>query len=107
MDFDFIRNSIALLRPWPTETWARGSNCRQIRIFGTNSVLPPFPGVAIERGDGTLLYWFAYGIPTVILLAVLIYGVHRAGWFGPLEERQLDANTRTAQERDDPQRRRG
>ena len=60
-----------------------------------------------NEGFGTLLYWFAYGIPTVILLAVLIYGVHRAGWFGPLEERQLDANTRTAQERDDPQRRSG
>lgn len=52
-----------------------------------------------------MLYWFAYGIPTIILLAALIYGVHRAGWLNPREERQLDANTRAAQERDDPQRR--
>lgn len=54
-----------------------------------------------------MLYWFAYGIPTIILLAVFIYGVQRAGWFGAREERQLDANTRAAQERDDPQRRSG
>ena len=48
-------------------------------------------------------YWFAYGIPTIILLIALIYAVNRAGWFSPREERQLDANTRRAQERDDSQ----
>ena len=47
-------------------------------------------------------YWIGYGIPTIILLIVLIYGVHRAGWLGPREERRLDANTRMAQGRDDP-----
>jgi hypothetical protein len=50
-----------------------------------------------------MLYWIAFGIPTIILLIVLIYSVYRAGWFSPREERQLDANTRMAQERDDPQ----
>jgi hypothetical protein len=52
-----------------------------------------------------MLYWIAYGIPTIILLIALIYAVNRAGRFSPREERQLDANTRMAQERDDPQRR--
>lgn len=41
-----------------------------------------------------MLYWIAYGIPTIILLIALIYAVHRAGWLSPREERQLDANTR-------------
>lgn len=50
-------------------------------------------------------YWIAYGIPIIILLIALIYAVNRAGWFSAREERQLDANTRTAQERDDPKRR--
>ena len=49
-----------------------------------------------------MYYWIGYGIPTVILLIALIYAVNRAGWFSPREERQLDANTRMAQERDDP-----
>jgi hypothetical protein len=48
-------------------------------------------------------YWFAYGIPTIILLIALVYAVNRAGWFSPREERQLDANTRKDQERNDPQ----
>jgi hypothetical protein len=39
------------------------------------------------------LYWIAYGIPTIILLIVLIYAVRRAGWLSPREKRQLDANT--------------
>jgi Spy/CpxP family protein refolding chaperone len=47
-------------------------------------------------------YWVGYGIPTVILLIALVYGVYRAGWFSPREQRQLDANTRMAQQRDDP-----
>jgi len=51
-----------------------------------------------------MLYWITFGIPTIILLIALIYAVHRAGWFSPREERRLDANTRMAQERDDPQR---
>jgi len=38
-------------------------------------------------------YWIAYGIPIIIFLLALIYVVHRAGWFSPREERQLDANT--------------
>lgn len=50
-----------------------------------------------------MLYWIGYGIPTIILLIVMIYAVYRAGWLSPREERQLDANTRMAQERDDPQ----
>lgn len=50
-----------------------------------------------------MLYWIGYGIPTIILLIALIYAVHRAGWLSPQEERQLDRNTRMAQERDDPQ----
>lgn len=49
----------------------------------------------------------AYGIPTVVLLAALVYGVMRAGWFTPAEERQLDANTEAAQRRDDPHKREG
>jgi hypothetical protein len=49
-----------------------------------------------------MYYWIGFGIPTVILLIALIYAVNRAGWFSPREERQLDANTRMAQERDDP-----
>jgi len=53
-----------------------------------------------------MLYWIAYGIPTIILLIGLIYAVRRAGWFSAREERQLDANTRMAQERGDPQLRR-
>jgi hypothetical protein len=52
-----------------------------------------------------MYYWVGYGIPTVILLIVLIDAVNRAGWFSPREERQLDANTRMAQKRDDPQQR--
>ncbi len=48
-------------------------------------------------------YWIGFGIPTIILLAALIYGVIRAGWFSPREERRLDANTRMMQRRDDPQ----
>ena len=48
-------------------------------------------------------YWIAYGIPTIILLIALIYAIRRAGWLSPREERQLDANTRMAQERDDPE----
>jgi hypothetical protein len=55
--------------------------------------------------EAAMNYWIAYGIPTIILLIALIYAVNRAGWFSPREERQLDANTRMAQERDDPQRR--
>jgi hypothetical protein len=51
--------------------------------------------------------WLAYGIPTLILLAALIYGVMRAGWLTPRERRQLDANTEAAQRRDDPQKRGG
>jgi len=51
--------------------------------------------------------WLAYGIPTVILLAALIYGAARAGWFTRAEKRQLDANTEAAQRRDDPQKREG
>jgi hypothetical protein len=50
-----------------------------------------------------MLYWIGIGIPTIILLAVLIYGVIRAGWFSRREERQLDANTRMMQRHDDPQ----
>ena len=50
-----------------------------------------------------MLYWIAYGIPTIILLIVLIYAVRHAGRLSPREKRQLDANTRMAQERDDPQ----
>jgi hypothetical protein len=49
--------------------------------------------------------WLAYGIPTIILLALLIYGASRAGWFNRAERRQLDANTEAAQRRDDPQKR--
>ena len=49
--------------------------------------------------------WLAYGIPTIILLALLIYGASRAGWFNIAERRQLDANTEAAQRRDDPQKR--
>ncbi len=49
-----------------------------------------------------MLYWIAFGIATIILLIALIYAANRAGWFSPREERQLDANTRMAQERDDP-----
>jgi len=52
-----------------------------------------------------MLYWIAYGIPTIVLLIALIYAVNRAGWFSPREERQLDANTRMAQERDEAERR--
>jgi hypothetical protein len=52
-----------------------------------------------------MLYWIAYGIPTIILLIALIYAVNRAGWFSPREERQLDANTRMAQERAEAERR--
>lgn len=51
--------------------------------------------------------WLAYGIPTVVLLAALIYGVMRAGWLTPREKRQLDANTEAAQRRDDPHKRGG
>ena len=50
-----------------------------------------------------MLYWIGYGLSTIILLIVLIYAVYRAGWFSPREERQLNSNTRMAQERDDPQ----
>jgi hypothetical protein len=50
-----------------------------------------------------MLYWIGIGIPTIILLAVLIYGVIRAGWFSGREERQLDANTRMMQRHGDPQ----
>jgi len=49
-----------------------------------------------------MLYWIAYGIPTIILLVGLIYAEHRSGWLSPSEKRELDANTRRAQERDDP-----
>lgn len=49
-----------------------------------------------------MLYWIAYGIPTIILLIALIYAVRRAGSFSSREEHQLDANARAAQERDDP-----
>jgi hypothetical protein len=52
-----------------------------------------------------VLYWIACGIPTIVLLIALIYAVNRAGRFSPREERQIDANTRMAQERDDPERR--
>ena len=48
-----------------------------------------------------MYYWIGFGIPTVILLIALIYAVNRAGWFSPREERQLDVNTKMAQERDD------
>ena len=51
-----------------------------------------------------MYYWIGFGIPTVILLIALIYAVNRAGWFSPREERQLDANTKMAQRRDDPER---
>ena len=51
-----------------------------------------------------MLYWIAYGIPTIILLIALIYAVNRAGWFSPREERQLDVNTRKAQQRDEAER---
>ena len=51
-----------------------------------------------------MYYWIGFGIPTVILLIALIYAVNRAGWFSPREERQLDANTKMAQLRDDPER---
>jgi hypothetical protein len=49
--------------------------------------------------------WLAYGIPTIILFALLIYGATRAGWFSRAEQRQLDANTEAAQRREDPQKR--
>ncbi|MBV9457720.1 MAG: hypothetical protein JO141_09440 [Bradyrhizobium sp.] len=49
-----------------------------------------------------MLYWIAYGIPTIILLIALIYAVRRAGRLSPREEQQLDANTRMRQERDEP-----
>ena len=52
-----------------------------------------------------MLYWIAFGIPTIILLIALIYAVKRAGWFSPREERQLDANTRMARARDEAERR--
>ncbi|WP_160331196.1 hypothetical protein [Bradyrhizobium macuxiense] len=52
-----------------------------------------------------MLYWIAYGIPTIVLAIVLIYAIHRAGWFSPREERQLDTNTRMVQERDPRERR--
>jgi len=32
-----------------------------------------------------MLYWIAYGIPTIILLIALIYAVNRAGWFSPAQ----------------------
>jgi hypothetical protein len=51
----------------------------------------------------SMMYWIGIAIPTIILLAALIYAVIRAGWFSRREERQLDANTRTVQRRDDPQ----
>jgi hypothetical protein len=58
-----------------------------------------------QSREAAVNYWIAYGIPIIILLIALIYAVNRAGWFSAREERQLDANTRTAQERDDPKRR--
>lgn len=69
--------------------------------LGTNRVLPPSSNVATIE-EFAMLYWIAYGIPTIVLLIALIYAVNRAGWFSPREERRLDANTRMAQERDDP-----
>ena len=51
-----------------------------------------------------MYYWIGYGIPTVILLLALAYGVHRAGWLSPRERAKLDANTRWVQEREDPRR---
>ncbi|MGA7809968.1 hypothetical protein [Bradyrhizobium sp.] len=47
-------------------------------------------------------YWIAYGIPTVILLVALVYGASRAGSFTRRERRELDANARMAERRDDP-----
>jgi hypothetical protein len=50
--------------------------------------------------------WLAYGIPTIVLLTLLIYAANRAGWFSKAEKRQIDANTDAAQHRDDdPQKR--
>jgi hypothetical protein len=77
---------------------------RSPRGLGTNGALLPSHNVATIEG-GTMLYWIAYGIPTIVLLIALIYAVNRAGWFSPREERQLDANTRMAQERDEAERR--
>ncbi|WP_458759577.1 hypothetical protein ACSVBT_01960 [Afipia sp. TerB] len=50
-----------------------------------------------------MTYWIGYGIPTIILLAAIIYGVMRAGWLRPGEKRRLDNATRHVQRREDPQ----
>ena len=47
--------------------------------------------------------WLAYGIPTIILLGALVYGVLRSGKLNRNEKRQLDNNVRATQSRDDPQ----
>jgi hypothetical protein len=46
-------------------------------------------------------YLIPYGIPTVILLAALIYGAHRAGWLRPSERARLDEATRWTQKREE------
>ncbi len=45
----------------------------------------------------------AYGLPILILGFVLGYAVVRSGRLRPKERQQLDANTKAAQRRDDPQ----
>jgi hypothetical protein len=49
-------------------------------------------------------YWIGFGVPILILLIVLVYGGWRSGWLTAHEERQLDADTRATQQREDPQR---
>ena len=48
---------------------------------------------------------YIWGIAIVLLGAIIAYGMMRSGRLGRRERRQLDENTRAAQNRDDPQKR--
>lgn len=45
--------------------------------------------------------WIAYGVPTLVLAAVLIYAVMRAGRLRRGDRAQVDQNTVRAQARED------
>lgn len=48
-------------------------------------------------------YIVAYGLPTIVLLGVLIYAVSTAGWLSPRRKANLEAATRATQRSEDPQ----
>lgn len=103
-DLDLFLAGEAALEPHqpvglPGRSW---TNTDLHRCIGNQWFVPSFL-FGYQLWTRIMNYWIAYGIPTIILLIALIYAIRRAGWLSPREERQLDANTRMAQERDDPE----